>query len=79
MDAEDAAGAAELVVDGAEVDLPDAKLAQQGGAHDAGLDGDVEDALGHDAAVDDGGRVQLLAVGEDVAVAGVDVAPAGVV
>lgn len=39
--AKDATCAAKLVVDGAEVDLLDAKLSEHGGAHDTGLDSDV--------------------------------------
>lgn len=45
VDAENASGAAKLIVDGAKVDLLDAKLAKERGTHHARLHRDVEDAL----------------------------------
>lgn len=45
MNVEDAACAAEALVPAAKVDGADAVLAQHGGAHDAGLDRDIEVGL----------------------------------
>jgi hypothetical protein len=67
VDAEDASGATKFVVDGAKVDLADAQLAEQTGAHDAGLDGNVENGLGDDRARHAGVGVDLLAIGVEVA------------
>lgn len=41
MYTENTACTTEFVVDGAEVDLFNAKLSEHGGAHDTGLDSDV--------------------------------------
>lgn len=75
MDAEDTASSTELVVDSTKVDLLDAELAKKGSAHDARFDGNVEGAFGDNGAVDAGSGVQLLAIGEEVAITGVDIAP----
>lgn len=74
VDAEDAASAAKFVVDGAEVDLPDAHLAEEGSAHDARLDGDVQGALADDLGVDDLVGMLLHAIRVEMALASIFVA-----
>lgn len=75
MNTEDTTCAPKLVIDGTKVDFLDTELSEHRGAHDAGLDGDVQDALFDNLAVNTRSRVQFLAVGVDVTVAWVDVTP----
>lgn len=75
MNAENTSSSAKLVVDSTKVNLLDTKLAKKRGAHDARLDRNVKGALGNNRSVNARSRVKLLAVGEEVAVAGVNVAP----
>lgn len=75
MDAEDATGTAELVVDGTEKDLPDPELSKKGRAHNTGFDRDVEHAFGDDRRVDARRWVKLLSVRVEVAILGVNIAP----
>ena len=77
MDAEDATCATELVVDGAKVYLFDAELAKQRRAHDAGLHGNVQNALADDLGVDTLETDEALAVRIQVALATVLVALVG--
>lgn len=74
VNAEDASSAAKLVVDGAEVDLLDAHLAQEGSTHDARLDGDVQGALADDLGVDNLVGVLLHAIRVEMALASIFVA-----
>lgn len=67
VNAEHATSSAKLVVDSAEVDLFDAKLSKQTGAHDTGLDCNVKSALSDDRAVDPRIEMKLLAVRVEVA------------
>lgn len=48
VDVEDTTGAAEALVPAAKVDSANPVLAQHGGAHDAGLDSDIEVGLVED-------------------------------
>ena len=71
MNTEDTAGTAKLVVDSAKIDLLDAKLSEEGCAHDARFDRHVENAF-----LDDGTRnaliwMNLLAVGVKMALGAV--------
>lgn len=75
MNAENTTSSTKLVIDSTKVNLLDAQLAKKRSAHDAGLNGDVKGALGNNRSVDAGSGVEFLAVGEEVAVTGVDVAP----
>jgi hypothetical protein len=51
VNSHDAAGAAETVIETAEVDSADTELAKSGSAHDAGLDGHVEVGVVQDVGV----------------------------
>lgn len=48
MDAENTTATSEAVVETAEVDCADAELAESGGTHNAGFDGNVEVGFGED-------------------------------
>lgn len=75
MNAENTTGSTKLVIDSTKVDLLDAELAKKRGAHDARLDGNVKGAFRNNGSIDTGSGMELLTVGEEVAVTGVDVAP----
>jgi hypothetical protein len=62
MNAEHASRTTKFVVDGAKVYLFDAKLSKKRGAHDAGLDSDVENAFSNDFATDDFVGMKFLAI-----------------
>lgn len=74
VDVEDSTATTKLVIDGAEIDLLDAKLAKERSTHDARLNGDVENALLHDVGGDTLERDHLLAIRIEVALAAILVA-----
>lgn len=74
MDVEDSTATAKLVIDGAEIDLLDAKLAKERSTHDARFNGDIESALLHDLGGDTLERDQLLAIRIEVALAAILIA-----
>lgn len=74
MDIEDSTAAAEFVVDGAEIDLLDAKLTKERSTHDARLHGDIENALFEDVGRNALERDRLLAIRIEVALAAILVA-----
>lgn len=74
VDVEDSTATAELVVDGAEIDLLDAKLTEERSTHDARLNSDIENALLHDVGGHTLERDHLLAIRIEVALAAILIA-----
>lgn len=75
MDTEYASRPTELVIHGAEVDFLDPKLSEQRGAHDTRLNRDVERGLIDDRSVHPRRGMELLPVGEKVAIPRINVTP----